>query len=694
MNFLNPLFFAGLFTLAIPVFIHLVRRERADKLYFSSLRFLRPIHQRTLKYLRLNNLLLMLLRMAALLLIVLAFARPFFRRWEPPAPKDRARLVAVIVDNSFSMGYKDVLERAKGKARETIDGLKPSDKAFVATLATRLDNPTQPSGDRTILKATVDKISLTPFATDYISGLSAADRLLSEDTEGREKVIFLISDFHKTGYRSDEEFALGAEVNLVPIDVSDAGAENLAVTQADFVKEPQGGENGNINVRVVNFSGKSRPVNLRLAINGKEVGRKDLKVDRESAQGATFEKIALSPGTTRGRVELLDDDLKLDNTYYFTMDTDRKVKVLMVTRARAGRRDLLFAERALSIGAYPQHALTVKTDNEVKAGDFGAYDLVVLNEIDSLPAEHVKSLRSSLEHGKGVLFALGDIDPARFNTTFAGIAPARLATEKFIRRQDREPRLLTYVRTDHPIFRPFAERHSGNFAASVFMAIAAVEPRPDASVLAKFDDGSPALLEAKVGKGVSLLYSSTLGDRWNNLPLNPVYLPLLHQIVRHAAGNAQERNAYWIGEAIPLERIVPVVVDDMISDKITVLDPEGNKVRTAGAVFYADKPGFYEVKSERTIKYVAVNPNPQESDLRPMDVKEFAAAVTRAGGKTEAAATDTRENEAALKEAQEKKQSLWLYTLAAALLLLAGETFLANRMPRPTLGVDTANRKR
>src|SRR5262249_4129940 len=121
MNFLNPLFFAGLITLAIPVLIHLVRRERADKLYFSSLRFLRPVHQRTLKYLRLNNLLLMLLRMAALLLIVLAFTRPFFRTWEAPPPKDRAKLAAIIVDNSFSMGYKDTMDRAKSKAREIID---------------------------------------------------------------------------------------------------------------------------------------------------------------------------------------------------------------------------------------------------------------------------------------------------------------------------------------------------------------------------------------------------------------------------------------------------------------------------------------------------------------------------------------------------------------------------------------------
>src|SRR5262249_3806021 len=228
-------------------------------------------------------------------------------------------------------------------------------------------------------------------------------------------------------------------------------------------------------------------------------------------------------------------------------------------------------------------------------------------------------------------FTLGErVDPPRFNAAFAGIAPARLSTEKFIRRQDQEPRLLTYVKTDHPIFRPFSERHSGNFAASFFFATAALEPKPEASALAKFDDGSPALLEAKVGKGVSLLYSSTLDDRWNNLPLNPVYLPFLHQIVRHAAGAGQERNAHAIGEAIPLERIVPVVVEDMISDKVTVLDPDGNKVRTAGAVLYPEKPGFYEVKSERVIKYVAVNPSLQESDLRRMDINEFAAAVTKA----------------------------------------------------------------
>ncbi|MBI1746138.1 MAG: BatA domain-containing protein [Acidobacteria bacterium] len=688
MSFLNPLFLAGFVTLAIPILIHLVKRERAQKLYFSSLRFLRPVHQRTLKYLRLKNLWLLLLRMAALALIVLAFARPYSRSWEKPPRVARARLVAILIDHSFSMGYKDTFLRAKNKARAVIAGLTAADKAFVAAFGTRLSNQSPPLSDHHQLNAWIDKIELTPSATDYVNGLSAAGRILSEHGEGRHKVIYLISDFHKTGFRRQDEFVLGHEIELKPIDVAYESPENLAVSRADFVKDGQLGDSGHINVRAVNFSAQRKSATLRLVINGKELGRKDAVINKESAEVVSFDKITLFPGSNRGRIELSDDDLKIDNTYHFTIDTDYKVKVLMVTQAGKNRRALIFAEQALSIGAYPPNALTIKSAPAVKAADFEEHDLIILNEIDALPADHIKSLRSSLERGKGVWFVMGEpMDAARFNAAFGGISPAKLVPTNSASsapmkagRVDREPRMLTFLKTDHPIFRPFAERHSGNFAASVFFAIMPLEPKPEATILAKFDDGSPALLEAKVGKGVVLLYSSTLDDRWNNLPLNPVYLPFMHQVARHAAHASQTRHAFTVGEAIPLERLLPISVEDMMSEKVTVLDPDGSQVRTPGAVIFAEKPGFYEVRSEKLIKYVAVNPDPLESDLRRMDINELASAVTKLNSRrseTREAATPADEEQT--KETQEKNQSWWIYMLAASIVLLAGETFLANQ---------------
>ena len=80
MSFLTPLFLAGLAALAIPVFIHLIQREKKNVVSFPSLMFLQRIPYQSIRRRRIHNWWLLLVRLAALLLVVAAFARPFVRR--------------------------------------------------------------------------------------------------------------------------------------------------------------------------------------------------------------------------------------------------------------------------------------------------------------------------------------------------------------------------------------------------------------------------------------------------------------------------------------------------------------------------------------------------------------------------------------------------------------------------------------
>jgi hypothetical protein len=209
--------------------------------------------------------------------------------------------------------------------------------------------------------------------------------------------------------------------------------------------------------------------------------------------------------------------------------------------------------------------------------------------------------------------------------------------------------------------------------SSVFLT----EPLPSAAILARYDDGSPALMESKVGKGLSLLYTSTLGDSWNTLPLNPVYLPMLHQLVKYAASAAQEKNLYVIGETVPLEHILPMTPEDMMSEKIMVNDPKGEPSRVVDGLISIAQPGFYEIKSGRHIKYIAANPSTTESDLRKVDPKELVAAVTKGPATPPDGAEKPPDSVSA--DTVEKRQSLWWFLLLAALLLFFTETILANR---------------
>src|ERR1043165_6748181 len=78
MSFLTPLFFLGVAALAAPILVHLVRRTRARRVQFPALVFVRQVPQRTIRRRTLHNLLLLALGCLAILLIVIAFTRPFF----------------------------------------------------------------------------------------------------------------------------------------------------------------------------------------------------------------------------------------------------------------------------------------------------------------------------------------------------------------------------------------------------------------------------------------------------------------------------------------------------------------------------------------------------------------------------------------------------------------------------------------
>src|SRR5512145_3205468 len=136
MAFLTPLLLVALAGLAIPVLLHLIQKERKNVVQFPSLMFLRRIPYQSVQRRRIRHWLLLMMRLAALALIVLAFARPFFDREDlGGAGATGAREVVVLLDRSYSMGYGDRWSRALAAAREAVNGLSPSDRASIVVFS-------------------------------------------------------------------------------------------------------------------------------------------------------------------------------------------------------------------------------------------------------------------------------------------------------------------------------------------------------------------------------------------------------------------------------------------------------------------------------------------------------------------------------------------------------------------------------
>src|SRR5512136_2708528 len=113
MNFVNPLFILGGLVVAVPILLHLIKREHARKIEFPTLMFLRRISRKTIRYQKLRHLLLLLLRVLAFVLIVLAFMRPYREKAAAGATVGRISSTHIIlIDNSMSMGFGDRWDRA------------------------------------------------------------------------------------------------------------------------------------------------------------------------------------------------------------------------------------------------------------------------------------------------------------------------------------------------------------------------------------------------------------------------------------------------------------------------------------------------------------------------------------------------------------------------------------------------------
>ena len=138
-SFLNSVFLWGLAAATLPVVIHLIKRDRAVKVPFAAIRFLQEDPDKKFKSERLKQILLLLLRITALAILALAFARPFLSGEQAATFWGQQSQAAVIlVDNSYSMGVGDNFKIAVGQAKDLLSDFRIHDEVEVVQFAEKL----------------------------------------------------------------------------------------------------------------------------------------------------------------------------------------------------------------------------------------------------------------------------------------------------------------------------------------------------------------------------------------------------------------------------------------------------------------------------------------------------------------------------------------------------------------------------
>lgn len=695
MNFLNPLFFLGALAILAPLLLHLVRRERARKFEFPSLMFLRRVSRRYIRYQKLRHLLLLLLRALALLVIALAFARPYLQKAGAALTPGRiAENHIILLDDSMSMAYSDRWDRAKEAAARIARALEPGDRIALLLFSDRTLTLVPLTADpQAIPSALAGLPRPSDRRTRFTQGLRAAQQAAYEAQGGR-RVIHLISDFQKSGWNSDaQDFRLAPDIRLVPVGVGGGECSNLAAADAQLAEV--GGETGGelrIRYSLVNFGTEDRNgVRVRLSVDERAAAEKTVSVARGRVEREDFQLKGLAAGIHTIVLEIDDDRFARDNRFVLVVNVRGRVPVTAVEDARSGRNGRapgFFLSRALNVAGLSPFQLATIPPGEAESLATLPGSVLIWNDIPGGSAAMQRKLQEFVRGGGGLaLIVSGERAAADFNRTFAAWLPVQVAVPApgaFAGRASGDFALLTDIRLDHPIFLPFAEPQSGNFSSARFYRHVVLQAGPEAQVLARFDNGDPAVIAAEIGEGHVVILPFSADDAFNDLPLKAVYAPFWQQLMRYLQRYRQERHWVEVGESIDPGRILDEAAISLqkrgpaAGRVAAVIDPDRRRLpgSAESGVVIVEKAGFYEVRSAGLSTKVAVNTAPEESDLTAGDPEEMAAGwASNQGGESPAGGIA----ESLSPEAQERGQALWRWLLLLAAVFFAAEGWLGNR---------------
>ncbi len=632
MSFLFPAFLLGGLAAAVPILLHFFARDRAPRLPFSDLRFLERAFVRRDRRRRLRELLLLALRVTALLLLAVAFARPFL-----DAAGRTQRITVVAVDRSLSLSAPGQMALARERALQAV-AATPSDEAVaVVAFDDSAEVVATPAVGRPLLRAAIGRIVPTAGATRYAAGLAAAVELL----DGRAGRIVVVTDLQAAGWPDDAGTAVPEHVDVEVMGVP-AIARNLAVTAAGF-------EADGLSAVVLNTGQESVETETTLLLDAREAARRPAtlvpgeNVVRWDRPG---------PGFRFAEVTVADPDgYRWDDTRYALPGPAAPTVVHVV--ADSGTLDAEAFYLAQALGAAPgarPFAVRPLAPAALAAPDvpgWQAGDVVVVIGTGGLSRPARARVAAFVETGGGLLLATGaDVDPRLVRDLLGESvsldveAPARSASGAVARLAVTDPR--------HPVFRPFGDllatlgrvRFTGT--ARVLLPDPGAAPR-DADgaphVLARFDHGDPALIEYRRGTGRALVFASDLGMDWNDFPRRPGFLPFVQEAVRYLAGPPEPPRDVLPADAPAGVPRVPGVATDPAAGRLVV-----------------------------------VNVDPRESEPRPLTPEGFRA---RLGVAPAGASGAPRPADGA---ARESEQSLWWYVVLTVAVVLIGEACLGRSM--------------
>ncbi len=718
MGILVPLYLAGLTALSLPLILHLVRRTPRGRQEFSSLMFLSATPPRLTRRSRLDQILLLLLRLAALALIVLAFARPFLREAASLTFADlTGKRLAILIDTSASMKRADLWQQAVRLAEHELDQLNPQDDVALFAFSDRLQTiidfqkegaapiADKPQVVRNRLKQLQPAWGATDLGTALVSVAGDLDSASDVQQSSLEPQIVVISDF-QSGSRIEalQSFEWPKRVPVVARRVSVTNPTNA---HAHALPSEDGDASTDARVRVVNAA-DSRSDQFFIAWQSESVPRPSgsgsavrttgpLPDGRGTGgRGDSSVAIYVPAGQSRvirlprgienlqaDRIVLRGDDHDFDNTFFVVPPRKLEATLLYAGKDAAEDPEGLQLYLRLAVANDPLRQVEIRPLEDAKALASPA-DLAPRIVIVSQPlsAELQAALKPYVERGGVVLLVPKDDGAAVLLSFLEDVdVTAQATVETGGGRESRSEKYLLLGDIDftHPLFAPFASPRYNDFTKIHFWTHRPVTLKSPATtrIIARFDNGDPMLLERSVGQGRVFAFTSGWHPEDSQMALSSKFVPLIGALLDLSCGGAE------VAESVVVHQPVTLASKTQ-SESIGVKTPDGQEKRLdAGLLTFSetDQPGIYRAKVGSTETRFAVNLSPTESNTAPLNLEQLEQRGVRFGADLTRVERIDRERQQRDTEL-ESRQKVWRWLIVIALATLILETWWAGRAER------------
>ncbi|MFO1007870.1 MAG: BatA and WFA domain-containing protein [Planctomycetaceae bacterium] len=662
IGFVSPLWLWALGGVAIPLAIYLWRRQTPRIERWAAMQFLRSALEHNARRLRMESLLLLLVRCGLLALLALALAEPFQESASAIAPGARQTHKVLVIDGSLSMsakqGSESRFEQACQKAREIVEQSAVGDSFNLCRIGNASPSIVirRPAHDSADVLREIDRLPQLDDFGDVAGTLRQVSELLAEIPPDQPTEVYILSDYQGTNWSGEtpsqdaqlrqmfQDLASRAQLYLVGV-----GGSSLTNVALRALQVPE----------LVAFTGRSFRVEVGVTSYAPQEETRTIEVLADHVVRST-QTVTLPPwGEQRITLNLKipdasssvvlearigDDAIATDNQIRRVVAVRQSLNVLLVdghpsetlADSAAG-----FLRLALSPGgsgssdAAGATSLFQPTECSVEGlsqVDLHPFDGIVLCDAAGLAAADITRLTAYVNAGGGLVVGLGDqTDREGFQSTL-GAALCPVDWLEFADHVD-EPVHFETRELDHPVLAPFRGRTDSGLSTAPISRFARVKPRPEGNwqVVLPFTTGDPAILERSLGRGRVVLVTTSLDDRWGHWVLWPSYVPLVNRLLQYSLEGRLRSEPVTVGT--PLREAYPEPVEG------TVLLPSDQRVDalvemtgTETALFWTDtgRAGIYQLAAGSPVNRqnaFAVNPDVRESDPRGITVETLSRSL-------------------------------------------------------------------